>query len=69
LAAEDHPGSLRRIRYEDADEVVLSGTHAVGVALEHVSLGYALLGWLMRAPGLAWFVQVLADAVGGGPPD
>ena len=49
--------------------MVLSGTHAVGVALEHVSLGYALLGWLMRAPGLAWFVQVLADAVGGGPPD
>lgn len=66
-AAEDHRESLRRVRYEDDDGLVCSGTRALGAALEHLSLGYAVLGWLIRAPGLAWLVQVLADAVGGGP--
>lgn len=65
--AVDHPEPLRRIRYEDEDGTVLSGTRAIGAALEHVSLGYAVAGWVIRAPGLAWCVQLLADAVGGGP--
>lgn len=66
VAAENHPGQLRRIRYE-AGGTVLAGTRAVGAALEHVSLGYAAVGWLIRTPGLSWLVQLLADAVGGGP--
>jgi protein-S-isoprenylcysteine O-methyltransferase Ste14 len=65
-AAETHPEQLRRIRYE-SDSVVLQGTRALGAALEHISLGWAPVGWLLRAPGLAWFVQLLADAVGAGP--
>ena len=39
----------------------------VSAAPEHVSLGYAVLGWVMRAPVLSWLVQLLVDAVGGGP--
>jgi protein-S-isoprenylcysteine O-methyltransferase Ste14 len=65
--AEEHPGRLQRVRYEAADGTVLDGTRAVGAALEHLSLGYAVIGWLIRAPGIAWFVQLLADAVGAGP--
>lgn len=63
--AEDHPDELRRIQYEGA--VTLTGTRAIGGALEHVSLGWALLGWIMRAPILGWFLQLLVDASGGGP--
>lgn len=64
--AEAHPENLRRLRYE-SDSVVLTGTRALAAALEHISLGWALIGWLMRAPGLAGFLQLLADAVGAGP--
>ncbi|OHV04153.1 methyltransferase family protein [Mycobacterium talmoniae] len=67
VAAEHHPGQLRRIRYEAADGTVLAGIRAVGAALAHVSLGYAVLGWLLRAPGLSGLLQLLADAVGAGP--
>ncbi|MFD4369675.1 methyltransferase family protein [Rhodococcus sp. NPDC058521] len=65
-AAEDHPEPLSRIRYE-RDGLAENGTRAVGLALEHTHLGWAILGWLMRAPGLASFVQLVADATGAGP--
>lgn len=65
--AEEYPEPLRRIRYECEDGLTLSGTRAAGAALEHVSLGYAMVGWLLRAPVLASFLQLLADAVGAGP--
>ena len=64
--AEHHPDDLRRVRYESAS-IALDGTRAIGAALEHLGLGWALVGWLMRAPVLASFVQLLADAVGAGP--
>lgn len=64
-AAETHPDELTRVRYEGA--VTLTGTRAVAAALEHVSLGWALVGWTMRAPVLGWFLQLLVDACGGGP--
>lgn len=64
--AESHPDDLRRVRYE-SDSTVLQGTRALGAALEHVHLGWAFVGWLMRAPVLAWCVQLVADAVGAGP--
>lgn len=65
--AEEHRQPLRRVRYERADGTVLSGIRAVAAALEHVSLGYALLGWIMRAPVIAGLLQLLVDAAGGGP--
>ncbi|WP_037185588.1 methyltransferase family protein [Rhodococcoides fascians] len=64
-AAEDHPESLTRVRYEGA--VTLTGTRAIAAALEHVSLGWAVLGWILRAPILGWFLQILVDAAGGDP--
>ncbi|MCZ4519687.1 methyltransferase [Rhodococcus ruber] len=67
-AAEDHPGTLRRVRYESSDGcVVADGTRAIGCALEHLTLGWAVLGWLMRAPVLASAVALVTDACGGAP--
>ncbi|OZC74274.1 hypothetical protein CH251_11970 [Rhodococcus sp. 06-462-5] len=67
-AAENHPSELRRIRYESADgRVVADGTRAVGCALEHLNLGWAMVGWVMRAPVLASLIALVTDACGGAP--
>lgn len=67
-AAENHPSELRRIRYESADgRVVAQGTRAIGCALEHLTLGWAVLGWVMRAPVLASVIALVTDACGGAP--
>lgn len=70
-SAEAHPEGLRRVRYSRSgdEEPVLtaSGTVAIGRALEHLGTGWALLGWLLRAPVLASLIQTAVDALGGGP--
>ncbi|MDI9930514.1 methyltransferase [Rhodococcus sp. IEGM 1354] len=67
-AAEDHHATLRRVRYESADGcVVADGTRAIGCALEHLTLGWAVLGWVMRAPVLASVIALVTDACGGAP--
>lgn len=65
--AAEHTETLTRLRYERADGVVLRGVAGVGATLEHLHLGWAVLGWLLRAPVLwrAW--QTIGDAVGFGP--
>jgi hypothetical protein len=40
---------------------------AVARALEHVHLGWALLGWLLRLPVICQVAQLLADASGAEP--
>jgi protein-S-isoprenylcysteine O-methyltransferase Ste14 len=69
LPAETHPSrSLRRITYEPADgSARVSGIDAVARALEHVHLGWAMLGWLLRLPVMCQLAQLLADASGGEP--
>jgi protein-S-isoprenylcysteine O-methyltransferase Ste14 len=69
LAAEDHPRrELERITYDPADgSPEESGVAALARALEHLHLGYALLGWTARLPLLRPALQLLADAVGGFP--
>ncbi|BDD83180.1 hypothetical protein TPB0596_29430 [Tsukamurella pulmonis] len=70
-AAEDHPAGLRRVHYAriaaDEGAVTDSGLAAVGRGLEHLGLGWALVGWVLRAPVLAPLLQVTVDALGGGP--
>ena len=68
--AETHPSqALRRITYEPADgSPGASGIEAVARALEHVHLGWALLGFLLRLPIVCQFAQLLADASGAEPP-
>jgi hypothetical protein len=69
VPAESHPsGALTRITYEPADgSRAATGVEAVARALEHVHLGWALLGFLLRLPIIAPLAQLLADASGGEP--
>ncbi|CAM3685304.1 isoprenylcysteine carboxylmethyltransferase family protein [Nocardiopsis gilva] len=65
--AEAHPGALRRLTYESTDGTRATGIAALARALEHIHLGWALLGWLLVLPGVGWFAQLMADALGAGP--
>jgi protein-S-isoprenylcysteine O-methyltransferase Ste14 len=69
VAAEDHPReTLTRIRYESSDATYgASGVEAVARALEHVHLGWSVVGFAIRLPILSPFIQLLADASGAGP--
>jgi len=62
------PGSIRRMRYDpdDGGETV-EGVRALGRALEHIHVGWALGGAALRLPGVWQGVQVLMDASGLGP--
>jgi protein-S-isoprenylcysteine O-methyltransferase Ste14 len=71
VAAERHPTrSLTRITYDPGDgSAERVGVAALGMALEHVHLGWAMMGMFMRLPGVCWLLQVMTDASGGGPQD
>ena len=45
----------------------MEGVAAFARALEHIHLGWAFVGWTMRLPLVEPFLQLLVDAVGGGP--
>lgn len=68
--AAGHPeaatGSLTRMRYERADGVTLSGATALGASLEHLNLGWAMVGWVLRLPILWRLWQLIGDGVGFG---
>ncbi|HZM74430.1 MAG TPA: methyltransferase [Candidatus Limnocylindrales bacterium] len=61
--AAAHPQVLWRARYEAADGYVATGVVAVARAMEHVHLGWACAGWVLRLPGVAWLAQQISDAV------
>jgi protein-S-isoprenylcysteine O-methyltransferase Ste14 len=68
-AAEHHPSrALTRITYESSDGTYsASGIEAVARAMEHVHLGWALLGGFLRLPAVRQMAQLLIDASGGEP--
>ncbi len=64
------PGSIRRLRYDPSDgTATVDGVRALGRALEHLHLGWALAGAALRLPGVWQVVQLLMDASGFGPRD
>jgi protein-S-isoprenylcysteine O-methyltransferase Ste14 len=67
VPAEMHPSrALRRVTYESGDgRDVVSGVAAIGRALEHIHVGWALPGLLMRLPIVRPSIQLLVDASGG----
>ena len=69
VAAETHPSRrLTRITYESGDgSSSASGVHALARALEHVHFGWAIVGCVLRLPGIGHAVQLLVDASGGEP--
>jgi protein-S-isoprenylcysteine O-methyltransferase Ste14 len=61
-------GSIRRMRYAPGDGTpAVDGVRALGWALEHLHLGWALAGCALRLPGVWQFVQMVMDASGLGP--
>jgi protein-S-isoprenylcysteine O-methyltransferase Ste14 len=61
-------GSVRRMRYDAGDgSDYTEGVRALGRALEHLNLGWALAGTVLRLPILWQWVQLLMDASGLGP--
>lgn len=72
LPADQHARKLVRMTYEDdvndqEQPYSCCGIVALARALEHVNLGWAFVGLIIRLPGLHSAIQVLVDAVGGGP--
>lgn len=67
--ARDHPSrALRRIAYDPMDGgPEEDGVRAIGRALEHMHLGWAILGAGIRLPIASHLLQAIVDASGGGP--
>ena len=68
-AAEAHPSAaLTRITYDPRDgSPPARGVEAVARALEHIHIGWALAGCVLRLPGIRQTAQLLVDASGGEP--
>jgi protein-S-isoprenylcysteine O-methyltransferase Ste14 len=68
LDAETLPqGSITRMRYVGADGSSVDGVRAMGRVLEHLHIGWAWCGAVMRLPGVWWALQGVMDASGLGP--
>jgi protein-S-isoprenylcysteine O-methyltransferase Ste14 len=65
--AEEHARPLRRARYEHSDGYAADGVSAVARGLEHVHLGWAVIGWALRLPVLDRVIQAFVDALGADP--
>jgi protein-S-isoprenylcysteine O-methyltransferase Ste14 len=69
IDAENLPsGSVRRLRYDPGDGCeAVEGVRAFGRALEHLHLGWTMVGIALRLPLVWQFVQMVMDASGLGP--
>jgi len=69
VAAEDHPTrDLSRITYDPLDgSDPEEGICGFARGLEHINLGWALAGALLRLPGISHLIQILMDGSGLGP--
>ncbi|MYR33591.1 isoprenylcysteine carboxylmethyltransferase family protein [Nocardiopsis alba] len=65
--AAEHPEVLYRLTYENAAGDRWSGLAALARAMEHLHLGWAMVGWTISLPGVRWTLQLCADAFGAGP--
>lgn len=61
--AAAHPQVLWRARYEAADGYAANGVVAIARGMEHIHLGWACAGWVLRLPGVAWLAQRISDAL------
>ena len=68
VPAETHPTrSLRRITYQPLEGLEVDGVEAIACALQHLHLGWGLVGSVMRLPLVRPLVQLVADASGAQP--
>lgn len=61
------PTPVVRLTYIGPDGDEATGVAAFARALEHLHLAWAWLAWVLLLPGLGRFVQLVVDAMGGGP--
>lgn len=66
LLFEPAPEHLERVRYEAPDGYTADGIIAIARALEHIHLGWAMIGFAMRLPIAREILQLIVDATGGG---
>lgn len=69
MDAETLPGgAIRRLRYDPCEgDAPVEGVRALGRALEHLHLGWAVAGAALRLPGVWQLVQLVMNASGLGP--
>lgn len=58
---------IRRVTYVPTDGPPSTGIAAVARALEHIHLGWAVVGWILALPGFKQAAQLMADAFGPTP--
>lgn len=58
---------LRRVTYLPAEGPPSRGVAAIARALEHIHLGWAVIGWILALPGIVHFAQLVADVFGPAP--
>ena len=58
---------LRRVTYLAADGYAIRGVPAIARALEHIHIGWAIVGWILALPGVSHFAQLVADVFGPAP--
>ena len=58
---------LRRVTYLPRDGAPERGVAAIARALEHIHLGWALVGWFLALPGVVNLAQLISDVCGPGP--
>lgn len=68
-AQEETQNTFLQVTFKDHTGQTYKSVKAIGMALEHIHLGYACLGWFIQLPGICWFLQVIIDALGYGPDD
>ncbi|MFF5176655.1 methyltransferase [Micromonospora sp. NPDC000316] len=61
--AREHQRVLWRAEYVGGDGHAERGVAAVARGLEHVHLGWAVVGWTLRLPGVTWLAQLVTDAM------
>lgn len=59
--ARHHTGVIWRAEYVGGDGRPEHGVAAVARGLEHLHLGWAYAGWLLRLPGLNMIAQAVTD--------
>jgi protein-S-isoprenylcysteine O-methyltransferase Ste14 len=66
--AEDSADTgLQRVTYLSADGRPSRGIHAIARSLEHIHIGWAIVGWVLAMPIVSHFAQVVVDAFGPAP--
>lgn len=66
--AADWPGTpLQRVTWHHPSSGrTESGVRAMAMALQHIHLGWALIGWIAGLPGISHAAQICFDAAGAG---